>query len=65
MWMVVGVAGNKTMAHDMQKALEREGILVKLRATSVRASRAGSTFEILVLESEAVPSREILLENGF
>ena len=65
MWLVVGVAGDKTMAQDMQKALEAEGILVKQRAASVRASRAGNTFEILVLESEAESSREILLENGF
>ena len=65
MWMVVGVANNKTMADNMQKALEREGILVELRAASVRASRASNTFEILVLESEAESSREILLENGF
>ena len=64
MWMVVGVADNRKMAVDMRKALEREGILVQMRASSVRASRAGNTCEILVLESEAESSREILLENG-
>lgn len=65
MWMVVGVANNQTMAENMRKALEKEGILVKQRAASVRASRVGNTFEILVLESEAESTREILLENGF
>ena len=65
MWMVVGVANNQAMAENMRKALENEGILVKLRAASVRASRGGNTVEMLVLESEAESSREILLENGF
>ena len=65
MWMVVGVAGNQTLADRMRSALENEGILVKVRNASVRAKQQGSTFEILVLESEADISREVLLDNGF
>ena len=65
MWMVVGVAGNQSLADRMKGALEDEGILVKVRNASVRAKQQRSTFEILVLESEADLSREVLLEKGF
>lgn len=65
MWMVVGVAGNQSLADRMKSALEEEGILVKVRNASVRAKQQRSTFEILVLESEADLSREVLLEKGF
>ncbi len=65
MWMVVGVAGNQSLADRMRSALEEEGILVKVRNASVRAKQQRCTFEILVLESEADLSREVLLEKGF
>ena len=65
MWMVVGMANNQSMANSMQKVLEKEGVLVKVRNASVRAKQASNAFEILVLESEADSSREILLENGY
>lgn len=65
MWMVVGMASGKSMAGDMQDALQKEGMLVKLRPISERSNSAGGTYEIIVLESEADASREILLESGF
>ena len=65
MWMIVGMANNQSMASGMQKVLEREGVLVKVRNASVRSKQASNAFEILVLESEADSSREILLENGY
>ena len=65
MWMIVGMANNQSMANSMQKVLEREGVLVKVRNASVRANQTSNAFEILVLESEADSSREILLENGY
>lgn len=64
MWMVVGVANNQSMADRMQNALENEGVLVKIRSSSVRAKQH-STFEIMVLESESDFARDVLLENGF
>ena len=64
MWLVVGMASSKKAAVTMQKALESEGILVKLRNVSSKAKDGGDTFEILVLESEATQTREILLERG-
>jgi hypothetical protein len=65
MWMVVGMANNHSMADSMRKALEKEGVLVKVRNASMRAKQASNAYEVLVLESEADSSREILLENGY
>ena len=65
MWMIVGMANNQSIAESMQKVLEREGVLVKVRNAAVRAKQASNAYEILVLESEADSSREILLENGY
>ncbi len=65
MWMIVGVASKQSLADRMKSALEEEGILVKIRNASVRAKQQRSTFEILVLESEADLAREVLLEKGF
>ncbi len=64
MWLVVGMASSKKAAVIMQKTLESEGILVKLRNVSSKAKDGGDTYEILVLESEASLAREILLEHG-
>lgn len=64
MWMVVGMAGSEKKAAQLQKALEQEGILVKLRNVSAKAKTGGDTIEVLVLESEADAAREILVENG-
>jgi hypothetical protein len=64
MWMVVGMAGSKKSALMMQKTLESEGVLVKLRNVSSKAKDGGDTYEVLVLESESAQAREILLENG-
>lgn len=64
MWMVVGMAGSAKKATQMQKVLEEEGILVKLRNVSAKARSNGDTIEVLVLESEADAAREIFVENG-
>lgn len=65
MWIVVGLAGSKSSAQAMQKRLEAEGILVKLRNVTAKARGSGDTYEILVLESEGKAAREILIEHGF
>ena len=64
MWMVVGMAGSVKKAAQLQKVLEEEGILVKIRNVSAKAGSNGDTIEVLVLESEADAAREILVENG-
>lgn len=64
MWMVVGMAGSAKKAAEMQKTLEEEGVLVKLRNVTAKAKTNGDTIEVLVLESEAGAAREILVEKG-
>ncbi len=65
MWIVVGMASSQKMAQTMQKGLESEGILVKIRNVSSKTKRSSDTYEILVLESESDAAREILIEKGF
>jgi flavodoxin len=65
MWIVVGMASSQKMAQAMQKGLESEGILVKLRNVSSKTKRSSDTYEILVLESESDAAREILIEKGY
>lgn len=64
MWIVVGMASSIKTAAKMQKALESEGILVKLTNVTKKIKSSDDTYEILVLESESDSAREILLENG-
>jgi hypothetical protein len=64
MWIVVGMASSKKVAIRMQKALESEGILVKLTNVSGKIKSSDDTYEVLVLQSESDSAREILLENG-
>lgn len=65
MWVVVGMAGTKKTALAMQKGLEAEGILVKLRNVTAQTRSGGDTYEVLVLASEAKLSREILIDLGY
>jgi len=65
MWIVVGMAGSLKMAQIMQKLLESEGILVKIRNVSSKAKCGGDTYEVMTLESESKAAREILMENGY
>lgn len=64
MWIVVGMASSKKIAFKMQKALESEGILVKIANVTGKIKSSDDTYEVLVLESESDSAREILLENG-
>lgn len=65
MWIVVGMASSQKMAQSMQRSLESEGILVKLRNVSSKTKRSSDTYEVLVLKSESDSAREILIEKGY
>jgi hypothetical protein len=65
MWIVVGMADSRKTALNMQKALESEGILIKIRNVTSKIKSSDDTYEIMVLESESKSAREVLLENGF
>ena len=58
------MVNSKRTASAMQKILEAEGILVKIRNVSEKTKGRGGTFEVLVLESESDLARDILLEKG-
>jgi hypothetical protein len=59
------MASSQKTAQAMQRILESEGILVKLRNVSSKTKRSSDTYEIMVLQSESDAARDILLENGF
>lgn len=65
MWIVVGMAGSAKAAQTMQRVLESEGILVKIRNVSAKAKCGADTYEVMVLESESDSAREVLVEKGF
>jgi hypothetical protein len=64
MWIVVGMASSRKAVCIMQKTLETEGIIVKIKNVSSKIKSNDDTYEVLVLESESASAREILLENG-
>jgi hypothetical protein len=65
MWIVVGMASSRKMAVSMQRVLESEGILVKLKNMTSKIKSIDDTFEVMVLESESSSAREILVDKGF
>ena len=62
MWVVVSIARDKTFAQKVKEVLDAEGILVDLRPITKKMEFG--TYEILVLESEALEARDILSETG-
>lgn len=62
MWVVVSIAKDKAAAEKAKKILDNEGILVDLRPITKKMELG--TYEILVLESEALEARDILSDSG-
>jgi hypothetical protein len=62
MWVVISIARDKVAAEKAKRILDREGILVDLRPISKKMELG--TYEILVLESEALEARDILSDCG-
>ena len=62
MWVVVSIAKDKAAAEKAKKILNNEGILVDLRPITKKMELG--TYEILVLESEALEARDILSDSG-
>ena len=58
MWTVVYIARNRTVGQRVREALEREGLLVKLRP--VRDGSEDGAVELLVPEAEAEEAHELL-----
>ena len=62
MWVVISITRDKAAAEKAKGALEKEGVLVHLRP--ITKKKGAGTYEILVLESEALEARDILSESG-
>lgn len=62
MWTVLYIAPNQTMAEMIKDILGQEGFLVMLRSVGLGPAYlgAGSSFEVMVPESEAEEALEIL-----
>lgn len=65
MWLVITLAKSKSLADQIAKTLETEGILVKIRPVYKMHADEENYYELLVLKAEAQEARELLLENGF
>ena len=62
MWVVISITRDKAVAEKAKGVLEKEGVLVDLRP--ITKKKEAGTYEILVLESEALEARDILSECG-
>jgi len=65
MWTVVYMAQGKDIAEKIKEALEKEGLLVKLRPISKVTDEESTGFEVLVPESEVEEAHSIIIETGF
>jgi len=59
-WTVVYIAPNKAEAERIEKILQGEGLLVKLRAIGLLQASNACSVEILVPESEVDEAMEII-----
>ena len=62
MWVVISITKDKAAAEKVKEFLDKEGILVDLRP--ITKKKEAGTYEILVLESEALEARDILSDCG-
>lgn len=62
MWTVIYIAPNKSAAENLKSVLQREGILVNLRATGLTSGNGNSHVELMVPAGEAADAHEILNE---
>ncbi|MEW6547762.1 MAG: glutamate decarboxylase [Bacillota bacterium] len=59
-WKVVHIAPHRSGAEAAREALAKEGFMVMLRPVQAAAGVGGSSFEVLVLRSEAAEATRIL-----
>lgn len=64
MWIVMHIARGKEACARIREALEREGVLVKVKPLYKSASEADNEYQICVLKSESGQARSILIRMG-
>jgi len=62
-WTVIYMATDMGTAHEVEEAMQREGILVKLKQV-MKSKRHGCCIEVQVPESEAQEAQQIILERN-
>ncbi len=62
MWTTIYVATNIKLAKKIEKILQDEGFLVKLKAYAIADN--DSLYEVAVLEYEAVDAQNVLIERS-
>lgn len=62
MWTSIYIANTKTQADRMQKTLQSEGFLTKVRFVGGTVVQKDGIFEIQVLESEADEAQSVVYD---
>lgn len=62
MWTTIYVATNTKLAKKIEKILQDEGFLVKLKSCTIDEN--DSLFEVAVLEYEAIDAQNVLIEKS-
>lgn len=63
-WKVIHMARSEKNAKEILSLLEREGILARGKKVYRSVSSEENYYEIMVLGSEAVEARQLLIENN-
>jgi len=63
-WKVIHMSHSEKNAKEIISLLEREGILARAKQVYKTVSSEENYYEIMVLGSEAVEARELLIENN-
>lgn len=63
-WIVIHMAHSEDGAREILALLQREGILARSRQVYRSVSSQENYYEIIVLGSEAVEARQLLIENN-
>lgn len=59
-WTVIYIAPSQRVAESLREVLQREGLLVQLRAGGIASKEEAANVEVLVPESEAQEAHEVL-----
>ena len=62
MWTVVYIARTKDMADKLQKILEDDGMLVKVRPICKSTDGSDTSYEVLVPESEVEQAHGLIID---
>ncbi len=63
-WKVIHMARSEKHANEIVELLEREGLLARSKKVYRTVSSEDNYYEIMVLGSEALEARQLLIENN-